>query len=84
MTSPIYLAPGESRCTGNACKQPQPCARKLAPYPVGRPVGDFSLAGHSIYVAIECVSPKWAKFIALADAVQPVAKQPAKEWIGNV
>lgn len=78
---PIWLAPDQPMCRPTACTLPKRCARKEVAYTPGRPSGDFSL--RPAYGYAQCQSPKWAMWVSLADAVQPVAQKEAKDWIGS-
>jgi len=78
---PIWLAADEPMCRPTACNWPKPCARKEVAYTPGRSVGDFSIK--PAYGYAQCGAPKWALWVPLADAVQPVAEKAVKDWIGS-
>jgi hypothetical protein len=80
--SPIYLAPNEPRCSGHRCQIGKPCARKEAPYQMGRPLTDFSASNGPYVPADCCVMTGWPKWIALSAAVEPERRREAKDWIG--
>ena len=79
--APIWLAADEPMCRPTSCNWPKPCARREIAYTPGRPMADFSVK--PAYGYAECGAPKWAKWVPLADAVQPVVPKEAKEWIGS-
>lgn len=78
----LWLPQTIAKCIGSACKYPGACATRDIPYTQGRPITDHSISP-GIYVTPPCCAPSWSKRIDPANAVKPVEKPQAKEWIGR-
>lgn len=81
MNRAIWLPITEAKCSASACSMPQPCARRDIAQDQGRPRADYSQPIG--YGPAECMGPTWVKFIPHAQAVKPVEKKEAREWIGR-
>lgn len=64
----IHLSPDRPRCVVGTCRRSHECASYQVPMTIGRPIVDPSVM--PTWSALTC-----SNFVALADAVAPVAER---------